>query len=445
MNINMDSINDTKTDMENFAKKQNIEKAKKISVVEGSAYGIMDGFGLRYITPYALALKAPNFAIGILSSLPQLIGNISQIFSLRLMKKYSRKRIILAAVISQTFLWLPLIIIGLLSYFFKLNQNLAIILLIVSYTFLTMSGSMASPAWNSWMKDLVKEKSGSYFGNRNRIINLITVVSMLIAGIILNYFENTNIILGFLIIFSIAFLGRVYSAYLLNRQYEPAFKLEEEFYFNAIEFARKIRSNNFGRFVIFVSLISLSTSIAAPFFSVYMLKELNFSYIEFTLVTLSSVATTIMFMPFWGRRIDKVGTVKVMKITGIFLFLVPAGYILTIFLLKYSLPNFLLPLLILTEALSGFIWAGFNLSAANFIFDAVTRQRMAICTAYYNLANAIGTFIGAIIGGILASIDFHSAVSSLIIVFIISGLGRFILYLIMNHKIKEVRIMHKEN
>ena len=44
-----------------------IERAKKISVKEGSAHSVMEGFGSRYITPFALAIGANNAQIGLLN------------------------------------------------------------------------------------------------------------------------------------------------------------------------------------------------------------------------------------------------------------------------------------------------------------------------------------------------------------------------------------------
>ena len=69
------------------------EKAAEISIVEGSAASVMDGFGSKYITPYALALGATNTHIGLLSALPQLLGTISQLFGSRAIEKHSRKKI----------------------------------------------------------------------------------------------------------------------------------------------------------------------------------------------------------------------------------------------------------------------------------------------------------------------------------------------------------------
>ena len=71
------------------------EKTRRLSVKEAGIYSVSDGFGFRNVSPYALALGAGNTAIGLLSSLPSLIGNFSQLFTARLMRKYSRKQLML--------------------------------------------------------------------------------------------------------------------------------------------------------------------------------------------------------------------------------------------------------------------------------------------------------------------------------------------------------------
>jgi len=57
------------------------EKTKKMSIREGIASSVMDGSGGRYITPYALAIGASNAQIGLLTSIPSLLGNLSQLFT----------------------------------------------------------------------------------------------------------------------------------------------------------------------------------------------------------------------------------------------------------------------------------------------------------------------------------------------------------------------------
>jgi len=48
---------------------------------------LFDGFGLRYITPYALLLGMSNALIGILISLPQMLGTSVQLLTLKLLDK----------------------------------------------------------------------------------------------------------------------------------------------------------------------------------------------------------------------------------------------------------------------------------------------------------------------------------------------------------------------
>ncbi len=418
--------------------KQKREQAKKISIIEGSAWSIMDGFGLRYITPYALALGATNFVIGLLSSLPPLLGNLAQLPVIKLMEKKKRKSIVMTSVFTQAFLWLPIILVGFLYFFLNISSQLAANLLIIFYTLMIIAGSTAGPVWNSWMKDIVKENQGEYYGKRNRIAGFVGILSMIIAGITLNYFGKDNFT-GFFIILLIACIGRLFSGYLFTKQYEPEFKLEQGYYFSPLEFIKKMSHNNFGRFVILVSLISFATAIASPFFAVYMLKDLNFSYIEFTIVTLIAPLSTLIFVPFWGKFADKYGNIKVLKITGFMTPLMPIYWIATIFFIQFNSTLLLVSYLCIFEILSGFVWSGFNLCSVNFIYDAVTRQRIALCATYFNILNSFGTLFGGLLGGILASYSIIFGINSIIFVFILSGIMRLLLFSIASNNIKEVR------
>ncbi len=420
-----------------LTKKELKKKSEKISIQEGSAAGVMEGFGARYITPYALALGASNFIIALINTLPNLLGNITQLHTLKLMKKKTRKQIVATSVFVQSLLWILIISVGIFYLFIEKTGATIPILLLIIYSAMIIAGATASPAWNSWMKDIILSNNGRYFGARNRIVNFITIISMLIAGLILGYFKNGKLLFGFFIIFFIAFLGRLISAYLLTKQYEPKYVYDPSSYFSLKQFIKKMWFNNFGRFVIFVSLISLATAVAGPFFAVYMLEDLNFSYIQFTLVTISAIITTILFMPVWGRFSDKFGNIKVIKLTSLFIPIIPILWLSTVFLTSTDV---IVVYLVLLELFSGFVWAGFNLSAATFIYDAVSKQKMAFCIAYFNILNSFGAFAGATIGGFMAS--HHTTflnINPLVCLFIISGLLRFAIVVIMRNSIKEVR------
>jgi len=427
--------------VEDIQELEKIRKAGRTSIKEGSAAAIMEGFGNRYITPYALTLGASNFFIGLISTLPILLGNLFQLHTLSLLKTRKRKTIVYISTFIQSLFWLPLILIGMIYLIYSNLSPIFPILLLIIYSIIVISGAVASPAWNSWMKDLIIKDTGKYFGIRNRVVNLVIILSMFTAGIILNFFNQRFVLLGFSIIFFIAMIGRLISSYLLFNQYEPNYTYSKESHYTLKSFIKRIPKSNFGLFVVFISLTSFAISIASPFFAVYMLKNLNFNYIQFTIVTISSIISTILFMPSWGKFADKYGNIKVLKITGFLIPIIPFLWIMTIFLISIPVEIIVLYLLII-ELFSGFVWSGFNLSSAIFIYDAVSREKMAVSITYFNILNSLGAFIGAIIGGLIASLKLSLFnLDTLIFIFLLSGILRIIIAISFGNKIKEVRIV----
>ena len=61
-----------------------IKKSLRYSILDGSFWAIMFGFGERYLAAFAVFLKATNIQLGLLTSLPLLLASISEFFSTRL-------------------------------------------------------------------------------------------------------------------------------------------------------------------------------------------------------------------------------------------------------------------------------------------------------------------------------------------------------------------------
>ena len=156
------------------------------------------------------------------------------------MKEISRKKLVTFGVFIQALMWLALIGIGVLYFVFGVDSDIAPLLVIITYSLLVVSGAMTDPAWNSWMKDIIPEKYGRYFGIRNRICGSVSLLAMLAAGFILDYFKKTNIFMGFAIIFFIAFISRTISARFFLKKYEPEFKPEKEYHFSFMQFIKKM-------------------------------------------------------------------------------------------------------------------------------------------------------------------------------------------------------------
>lgn len=102
--------------------------------------------------------------------------------------------------------------------------------------------------------------------------------------------------------------------------------------------------------------------------------------------------------------------------------------------------------------LSGLAWAGWALATGNFIFDAVTPQKRARCSAYLNFFACLGIFFGSLIGGYITThvpqtVDLGimklTFFSVLQYAFLVSGILRMLVVITFMPSIHEVRDVEK--
>ncbi|MDD5773704.1 MAG: MFS transporter [bacterium] len=401
-----------------------INKTLKFSFFDGIFASLMTGFTNDYFVPFLLVIGGTARSIGILSALPNLFGALAQAKTPDIVEKVrSRKKIIIGFVLLQALMLLPVIFLDL---FGKLNQTLFIACVILFTSF----NAIASPAWGSLMSDLVHgDKRGSYFGWRNKTLGFITVIASFAAGYILYVMKNINIFAGFIIIFSAAFIFRMISCYFLTRMHEPHCEYKEKDYFTVFDFLARARESNFAKFVFFISLMSFSVNLCSPFFAVLMLEDLHFSYLIYIIVV-SMANLTIHFMTDrWGRLADRTGNLRILKFVTPLIALVPL-----LWLINRS-PLFLMG----AQIFSGFAWAGFNLCATNFIYDAVSPGKRTRCIAYFNMFNGLAVCLGALLGGFLIQKLPPLLGYKILTIVLISSVLRLIVGIFMPMMLKEVK------
>ena len=406
--------------------KNKIKKSIKYSNIEGSFGNAMVGFFENYITPYALAMNATNRQIGMLSALPNLFASLVQLKSADVVDKIkSRKKIVTISVLLQALMFIPIILIP-----FMLKENLTRIYALVAFVSLyTAFGSFGGPAYGSMVSGLVKDNErGRFFGYRGKIFGIILIISMFIAGYVLNLF-NEKTLFGFTIIFTIAMICRFLSYSFLKKMHDPAMDFSKDGYFSFLEFYKRLKQSNFAKFTLYVSLITFTINLAGPFFSVYVLKDLGFNYLIYTVwVVIASIASLIT-MTYWGKRADSLGNIKILRATSIIVPLIPALYL-------FSKQVYWLMFI---QIISGIAWAGFNLSAGNFIYDSSIPEKRARCIAYFNVSNGFAFFAGALSGGFIIRYLPLIFGSKLLSLFLLSGILRGLVAIIMIPMIKEVR------
>jgi MFS family permease len=431
---------------ESGAKKQEEDPSLRAAIKDGVSHAVMMGCGESYLGPFGIYLRATTLQVGLLATLPQLLGAVMQwVGALEMDRFRSRRKVILLGAATQAVTFIPM---ALLPFLFGSGSLPVLYLLAFMIVYQGANGSIL-PIWNSLIGDLVPANTrGRFFGHRNRLTGMSSFISLLLAGGILDLFDRAGKAeVGFLIIFSVAFLARLNSVRWLSKYEDPEFRITPDQVFTFRQFLRRSPYSNFAKFVFFVGAINFGVAFSAPYFALYMLRDLHFSYIEFTIV--SGVATITQFLTFryWGELSDRFGNKKILNICGWGVGLVPLLWLVS--------PHILY--LVIIQIYSGFVWSGFGLASANFIFDAVTPPKRARCVAYQGLVNGFFVFLGSVAGGYAAghlpqsySLGFWVWQPAFIlpVVFLISGLIRLLATGIFLRKFKEVRpvepIRHRE-
>jgi len=233
--------------------------------------------------------------------------------------------------------------------------------------------------------------------------------------------SSKQVMLGFGLLFGSVVVFRLASAYFLSKMYEPPMRRCPDAW-HPIQELKNLPGTKVGRLSLFVGAMMLATYVASPFFAVYMLKQLGFGYGAFVVVTASASVANFLFMGFWGRRADKSGHLKVVRLTALMIPFVPA-----IWLISHSVAY-----LIVIQVFSGFAWSGFNLSSTNLLYESAAPERRTRAIAVYNALSGTAMCFGALIGGLIATRLPEIAGQSFLTLFLLSGIlrGAVVLFLL---------------
>jgi MFS family permease len=177
---------------------------------------------------------------------------------------------------------------------------------------------------------------------------------------------------------------------------------------------------------------------SAPYFALFMLRDLRFTYIEFTAVTAVVTITQFLTFRYWGELSDRFGNKKILNLCGWGVALVPMLWLISHHILY----------LFFIQIFCGLVWSGFSLASGNFLFDAVSPPKRARCVAYQGLINGVSFFLGSLAGGYVAG-HLPDCISvgpwtwtptfMLPVLFLISGFMRAISAGIFLRRFREVR------
>jgi len=340
-----------------------------------------------FLTGFVLSLGANDFEIGLITAIP-LLTQIVQIPAAYLLEHrgYRRWLASIPSLLGRE-LWLIMALLPFLPQIRSHPIPVFIWLFVLSSSLLSFS---ATP-WVSWMSDLVPRNiRGRYFGTRNMIVGLVTIAVSIGAGLLIDFYESQRRPFeAFLLIYGLASASALVAFILLLHQEEPPFVTSRSTTFGQL-ITEPLRNRAFRRLLVYYLYWTFAIGVAAPFWTVYLIKILHWNYTQLAILNIIASFLNVMLQPSWGRLTDRVGYKPVLLVGAV-------GVVAAPILYSIATPDFPIPIWV-SVVISGIVWSGLNLALFNIVIHTLPHHHgpsfLAMKAALTGLTNCVAMVFG---------------------------------------------------
>lgn len=352
-----------------------------------------------FLVGYALELGASNLAIGILAAIPPLAA-LAQLPSVLLINRIRNRRLI--CLVTSGCSRLSWALIALLPFFFSPHSTVGMLILLLAVY--SIVSSIGRCSWNSWMRDLVpREILGSFFSRRWSIAMAFGIPLSLASGYFIDLWKKAHpesAISAYFIVFMVGVAAGILGLFFLAGIPEPGMQTPQAGTFRAL-LENACSNSNLRNLLCFLGLWNFAVNLAAPFFTVYLLRFIGLDMATVTLLAVISQVISVLSYPFWGSVIDRYGNKPTLYISGPLFMCCLIGWTFT------TMPGphpFTLPLLVLLHAIMGISTAGVVLSSGYIGMKLAEPREATAQLAVIGVINSIFAGIAPVIGGLFVDL-----------------------------------------
>ena len=405
-----------------------MKRTMRISMADGALSTVMGSLTSgTFLTGLALALGGNRLQVGILASIAP-VSNVCQLVGSYWMEYTGfRKELCVGAAAISRLIWLPVMALPLFKD--TLGGVHSCWLLIGFVAIHNALSGVSGVAWLSWTKDLIPQNLRLRFFNRRNQLNssFALLMSLLSAGVVCLCATGptgSGSLFGFNIVLAFALLTGLGSLTLLAiTPHVPFVRCDSQFQLSHI-FQKPLKDRAFRCLVAYYAVWNLSTNLAAPFFSLYMLQELNVSFLNVTLLATVASLSSIGANSLWTSLGERFGVRPVVMLANLGDALIPAIWLL--------IDDQATGLLIAVHCF-GLFAAPLATGPQQFLVKIAPNEKASTYMASFNSVVGVVSSLAPLIGGLIVqSLDVFQvgALSiSLVgfkVVFALSFLGRLI-------------------
>jgi hypothetical protein len=397
------------------SKENKSTKDKSLGYFQGeAAASAVETAGSAYQSPSLVASGAADKDVALLSTLTNLILSFVLIKTPSVLRiGGSLKRVMLFFSLISVLTWIPLIIV--LFLFNTVSPAWLIPLWILSLVPMLFTGPMR----DNWLADKIPaHKLGHYLSIRSAIYAIVYITFFFLMGYVLDHSDG-QIFHGYALILFIAFGASLTSLILYRVINAPRTEPENNshIYFGFVDFLKETKRGNLGKFILYIAIMTFAVNICSAFFVVYMFTDLHFSYLYYAIIVSSEYLSRTVSLTFWGKQVDRVGSVKILSIVSMFIPVVPILWL-------FSGNIFYL---VVVQIISGVVWSAFDLCGQTVIYRGAVSDLRLRYIVYNKSLTTFSMALGALTGAFLINHIFPIFGNTILGLFLVSGMVRLII------------------
>ncbi|MBI2328143.1 MAG: MFS transporter [Chloroflexi bacterium] len=282
-----------------------------------------------------------------------------------------------------------------------------------------------------WLAGIIPRGTlGRYLGQRQAIRSIFYVTSFILLGYVLDRFGSQDSV-GFTFVFGVAFiaaLGNIVIFWFMKDSQGVNVQTHDEI--SPRGFLEEIRRAKLSNYFLFTSLFQVTVNLSGPLYVIYMLRELHFSYLSFTVVISLEFLARVISAPFWGRYADRVGNIRVISLVSRVIPLIPIFWLF----------NHDVAYLAIVQMVSGVCWGAFDLCTQSYIYRVAPAPKRLRYIVYNRSLLLLCTAVGGLLGAIFYEGSFPIFGSSILGIFLISGVFRLLVVFTMVPKLIDLAV-----
>lgn len=380
----------------------------RASVQEGCCYSLMVGLGETYFGAFFIAANVGNFQIGLLATVPILLGSLLQLvtpWGIRRMGSYRAWSVLTAGL--QGF---SLLLMGALCWLQQTSFWPLLAMLMLYWG----SSLAVGPAWNTWMEFVIPRRiRARYLSRRMRVNQACLLLGVFAGGMMLQSgLPSLSVFAG---MFCLGGGLRLVSAWGLGQQTEQpqwmaAHELRGRQEMDEAQVTRAVRET-----VPFFVAMQFAVFFSGPFFAPFMLRNMGMSYGEFMILVVLGYLGRVLTLAWAGNLARRLGP-------GWLLWLGALGLVPLAGLWLVSRDWWFL---VGIQLAGGVAWGAYELATSIVFLERIPGHLRTRVLAVYGVGNGSAMVAGSVLGGTVLAC-FAGSDTGFLLIFGLSSLLRIV-------------------